>query len=257
MTRFVSEFWWFGLKQAWACLFGGLLLGGIIVTSLCYPADAWLARYDFLFFYALAVQAGLLAFKLESWEEARVIILFHLVGTVMELFKTHVGSWSYPEDNLIRIMGVPLFSGFMYSAVGSYLARVWRGFDFRFDNYPAIPTTVVVGALIYLNFFSHHYITDIRLALFLAVAWMFRRTWIYFSVRQGRYRMPVVLAIFLGAFFIWVAENIATFGGIWLYPHQMQAWEPVPVSKLGSWFLLMIISGVLLTLVQKPRPEPH
>ena len=37
----------------------------------------------------------------------------------MEVFKTEAGSWTYPEDNLLRIGGVPLFSGFMYAAVGS------------------------------------------------------------------------------------------------------------------------------------------
>jgi len=38
----------------------------------------------------------------------------------------------------LRIMGVPLFSGFMYACVGSYMARVWRIFDFRFDRFPPL-----------------------------------------------------------------------------------------------------------------------
>lgn len=255
MARFLSEFWWFGLKQAWACIFGGLLLLAIMVTSLWYPEGALVARYDFLFLYALVIQAVLLAAKMETWSEAQVILLFHIVGTVMEVFKTSVGSWTYPEENLIRIMGVPLFSGFMYASVGSYLARVWRAFDFRFDNYPPVWITALVALGIYVNFFSHHYVPDMRYLLFVVVLLMFRRTWIYFSVVHGRYRMPVLLAIFLGAFFIWVAENIATFGGIWLYPNQHFTWQLVPFAKLGSWFLLMIISGVLLTFVQKPEPE--
>ena len=54
-----------------------------------------------------------------------------LVGTVMEMFKTGVGSWIYPEPSFFRIGGVPLFSGFMYAAVGSYIARAWRLFDFQ------------------------------------------------------------------------------------------------------------------------------
>jgi uncharacterized membrane protein YoaT (DUF817 family) len=52
-----------------------------------------------------------------------VIAIFHLVGTVMEVFKTAHGSWIYPEPSLLRIGGVPLFSGFMYACIGSYLAR--------------------------------------------------------------------------------------------------------------------------------------
>ena len=257
MAKFIFEFWWFGLKQAWACLFGGLLLLAIIGTNLYWPEGATLARYDFLFFYAVVIQLLLLLFKLESWEEAKVILLFHMVGTLMELFKTYVGSWTYPEDNLIRLMGVPLFSGFMYSAVGSYLARVWRSFEFRFDHYPPVYSTIILGAAIYVNFFSHHFIWDVRILLFASVIFLFRRCWIYFSVKRGRYGMPALLAMFLGSFFIWIAENIATFGNVWLYPSQMNGWHMVPLSKLGSWFLLMIISGVLLTLVQRPEAEPR
>ena len=79
----------------------------------------------------------MLAFRLETWREARVILIFHVVGTVMELFKTSAGSWVYPEASLLHIGAVPLFSGFMYAAVGSYIARVWRIFDFL-DDTPAV-----------------------------------------------------------------------------------------------------------------------
>lgn len=257
MQHYIRHLWWFGLHQAWACMFGGLLLVAILVTHSTWPADFWLPRYDFLFLWALGVQACFLILKLETWEEAKVIFIFHVVGTVMELFKTSVGSWTYPEANYIRIMGVPLFSGFMYSAVGSFLARVWREFDFRFDHYPDVWKTYVVGAGIYINFFTHHYVWDARYLLFAAIVWIFRRAIIYFSVAEKRYRMPVLLAIFLGAFFIWIAENIATYGQIWVYPNQTAEWAMVPLSKFGSWFLLMIISGALVTVVQKPEQEPH
>ncbi|HAQ34629.1 MAG TPA: DUF817 domain-containing protein, partial [Alphaproteobacteria bacterium] len=128
VTQFAFEFVSFGVKQAWACLFGGLMLGLLIATFLFYPDDAALGRYDFLTLSALAIQIGMLVTRLETWEEAKVILVFHVVGTVMEIFKTHMGSWIYPEDAFLRIAGVPLFSGFMYAAVGSYIARVWRIF---------------------------------------------------------------------------------------------------------------------------------
>jgi uncharacterized membrane protein YoaT (DUF817 family) len=115
----VYEFVRFGVKQGWACLFGGLMLALLIGTHLWYPRGASLARYDFLFLAAVAIQVGMLAFKLETLEEAKVILMFHIVGTVMELFKTSVGSWIYPEPAFFRIGGVPLFSGFMYATIGS------------------------------------------------------------------------------------------------------------------------------------------
>ncbi|WP_417458262.1 DUF817 domain-containing protein [Kordiimonas sp.] len=255
MKQYLAELWWFGLKQAWACLFGGLLLFMIVASHLFWPEEAPLARYDFLFLSALVIQVLMLALRLESVDEAKVIFIFHLVGTFMELFKTSVGSWTYPEENLFRIYGVPLFSGFMYASVGSYFARVWRIFDFRFTHYPPVWATFTIAIAIYVNFFTHHYMADLRWLLFGGVVLLYGRARVYFTPNGHRRNMPILLALFLGAFFIWIAENLATFGQIWLYPNQHDGWQLVPFSKFGSWFLLMIISGVLVTIVQRPKPE--
>jgi Protein of unknown function (DUF817) len=126
------EFLRFGIKQGWACLFGGIAVALMIGTWRFYPPGTMLPRYDFLFLCMVAVQVALLAGRLETSDEAKVILIYHIVGTAMEMFKTSVGSWIYPEPNFFRIGGVPLFSGFMYSCIGSYLCRAWRLFDFRF-----------------------------------------------------------------------------------------------------------------------------
>ena len=123
-TAFLHEFCRFGVKQGWACLFGGIMLGLLLVTYRWYPINASLARYDFLTIAALLVQVSMLLTGLETWEEAKVIFIFHVAGTVMEVFKTAAGSWAYPEPSVLHLWGVPLFTGFMYAAVGSYLARV-------------------------------------------------------------------------------------------------------------------------------------
>ena len=253
----IIEFVVFGLKQGWACLFGGLMLAMIMMSAWLYPADAPLARYDALFLGALGLQIAMLTFRLENMDEARVILLFHIIGTVMEVFKTHVGSWIYPEPSLIRIGGVPLFSGFMYAAVGSYIARVWRIFDLRFSDYPRSWTTYVLAALIYINFFTHHYIVDVRNVLFVLVGVLFWRTRVHFRVFRMRLWMPMIVGFLLVAVFIWFAENIATFSRAWLYPSQISAWKPVSLAKFGSWFLLMIISFVLVTLVHRPTPQTN
>jgi uncharacterized membrane protein YoaT (DUF817 family) len=245
----VYEFLLFGFKQGWACLFGGLMLALLLGTHLWWPADAPVARYDVLTVAALLIQVGMLAFRLESWEEAKVILAFHIVGTVMELFKTAHGSWEYREAGVLRIGEVPLFSGFMYAAVGSYLARVWRIFDFRFTRYPPRWATVALAVAIYINFFAHHWLPDIRLGLFAATALLFARAWIVYRPWREDRRMPLLLGFLLVALFIWFAENIGTWAHAWSYPHQRHAWTAVPIAKLGAWYLLMIISFVLVERV--------
>jgi uncharacterized membrane protein YoaT (DUF817 family) len=257
VVRGLSEFLVFGVKQAWACLFGGLMLAAIILTAAFWPQPAPFARYDFLFLYAIAVQLAFLAMRLERPAEASTILVFHIVGTLMELFKTAAGSWTYPEPAFFRIDGVPLFSGFMYACVGSYLARVSRTHAFTFDRYPRRRYSVLLAALIYLNFFTHHYLHDIRVLLFAGAAALFWRSQVSFRVWRWRHRMPLLLGFFLVSLFIWFAENIATLAGVWLYPDQHGAWKPVSLGKLGSWYLLMIISWVLVTLVHAPRIAPR
>src|SRR6266852_812576 len=253
LNGFLWEFFLFVFKQGWACLFGAITLGLLLLTKWLWPAHAWLARYDFLFLAAVSVQIFLLVLRMETVREAKVILIFHIVGTIMELFKTDVGSWTYPESNFFRLGHVPLFSGFMYASVGSYLARVTRIVDMRYTRYPNFKVTVALAVLIYVNFFTHHFIPDLRIALFIAVAAIFGPTWVYYRPYQKYRRMPLLLGFGLVALFIWGAENIGTFATVWVYPNQRHGWQLVRLGKYGSWLLLMIISFVLVTLVHPPR----
>lgn len=251
--RFGFEFLMFGLKQGWACVFGAAMLALLLTTHLFWPAHAPFARYDALVIAAIAIQAAMLALKLEDGREALAILIFHVVGTLMELFKTAHGSWTYPEPSLLRIGGVPLFSGFMYASVGSYIARIWRIQHFAFSGYPPAWETWLLAGAIYLNFFTHHFIPDVRLALFAGAAWIFRRTWVIYRPDRRDRRMPLLLGFVLVALFIWLAEHLATFSHAWLYPAQRTGWTLVPPEKLGAWLLLMIISFVLVALVHPPE----
>lgn len=254
---FLKEFWLFGLKQAYASIFGGFLLLIMLITSFWYPLE-FIHRYDFIFLAAIAFQLILLLFKLETLREALVIVVFHVVATIMELFKTSdaIGSWVYPEAYFFGVGNVPLFTGFMYSAVGSYIARVWRIFEFEFSNYPDRRLTIILVTLIYLNFFTHHFLPDIRWLLLAVTVYLFRKTNIYFRIIKTPRHMPLLVGWFLVALFIWFAENIATYANIWIYPNQSEQWQMVPPEKLTSWYLLMLLSFVLITLINKVRAKP-
>ena len=253
MCAGLYEFLRFGVKQAWACLFGGAMVVLLLATHLWYPPASALARYDFLVVAAVLLQVLLIALRMETFGEARVILLFHLVGTCMEIFKTATGSWIYPESSLLRIGGVPLFTGFMYASVGSYIARSWRLFDYRFTHHPPLPLLTLLALAIYMNFFTDHWGFDARWSLFAATLLIFGRGSIHFRIWEKYRRMPMLLACGLGAFFIWIAENVGTYTRVWLYPHQNIVWSPVGFGKFTSWFLLLIISYSLVALVERPR----
>ncbi len=200
----------FGAKQAWACAFGALLLARWPSCTSPGRPGAPVARNDVLTLAAVALQVGMLVFGLETVRELRVVLVFHVVGTVMEVFKTHVGSWEYGTGGWLVVAGVPLFSGFMYGAVGSYMVRVVRLFDLRFDRYPRQWLLVVVAVGIYANFFGHHFVWDARWLLLALVVALFARTTMHVRVHRATLRMPVLLAMSLVALFIWLAEDVAT-----------------------------------------------
>lgn len=252
----LAELVMFVLKQGWACLFGGLLLAAILISRAIWQPDWPLMRYDALFLFAVAVQAVFLWKGLETWEEARVILLFHLTGTAMEWFKVSAGSWAYPEPGVLKFMGVPLFSGFMYASVGSYMARVIRIFDMRFAPYPPFWVTVALAGAIYANFIAHHFLPDLRLGLFLATVLIFGRTRIWFRISDHDHWMPLPVAAFLSSLALWVAENVGTATGTWLYSGQSpDHW--VSFSKLGSWYLLLYVAFVTVTLASRGAIRPR
>src|SRR5665213_3581432 len=107
------EFLAFGLKQVRACIFVGLFFAAIFLMPRAGVLGT--PRYDALLIYALAVQAWMVWARLETVDELKAVCLFHAVGFVLEVFKTShaIGSWSYPDRAYTKILGVPLFSGFM------------------------------------------------------------------------------------------------------------------------------------------------
>ena len=255
LPRALSELVMFTLKQGWSAIFGALLLAGLILSDRIWQPGWPLARYDALFLYALGLQVLFLATGLETWREVRVIALFHLTGTAMEIFKVDAGSWAYPGDGVLKLWGVPLFSGFMYAAVGSYMARAIRVFDMRFAPYPPFWMTVVLATAIYVNFFAHHFLPDMRLLLFAATVVLFLRTRVWFHIGTARYWMPLPLAALLTSFFLWIAENVGTATRTWLYAGQSPD-HMVRLAKMGSWYLLLYVSFVTVTLVIRDALEP-
>jgi uncharacterized membrane protein YoaT (DUF817 family) len=141
----------------------------------------------------------------------------------------------------------------MYACIGSYIARAWRLFDIKFIRYPPLWTTWTLAVLAYINFFTHHYIIDIRNALFAFSALIFWRTWIVFVPDRTPRHMPMLVGLMLVSLFIWVAENLGTFAAAWVYPNQRDGWHWVPIDKIGAWYLLMLLSFVLVSLVHRPE----
>ncbi|MFD5087655.1 DUF817 domain-containing protein [Kitasatospora sp. NPDC058406] len=249
LCRELTDFAW---RQTRACSYAIALLAGV-AASTALPSLP-LARYDILVVYGILLT---LTFWRCGWETGRdvaVIAVCHVIGLVFELVKVHLGSWSYPEPAVLKIGGVPLYGGFLYSAVASYVCRAWHLFDLRLTRYRRWPTAVV-AALIYVNFFTHHWLPDARWPLAAMLLAVTAGTTVSYRVRGDRRRMPLALSFLLIGFFLWLAENLATYSGAWRYPHQLQGWEPVAPAKIGAWTLLISVTFVLATIGRLRPPK--
>lgn len=218
-SRLLTEFWFFGLKEARACLFAGLFF--IAMFSVPKTGLWGLPRYDILLIFAIVVQIAMVKLGLETWDELKAISLFHLVGFVLEVFKTssNIQSWAYPDFAYTKLFNVPLFTGFMYAAVGSYIIQAWRLFDLKIKSHLPYWLATLTALMIYLNFFTHHYIGDYRWYIAAFALGLYARTFVFFTPYDITRKMPLLLSFFLIGFFIWLAENIGTFAGIWRYPN--------------------------------------
>lgn len=251
----IIELWYFFLANLKASYFGAFLLSVFLFTEIVTVPV--ISRYDFIFLCAVGFQVAALALGFERLREFGVIILFHILATLMELFKTHpaIGSWSYPGigEAVFVLATVPLFTGFLYSAVGSYISRAFVYLKLSYEHFPHFSHLWILAVLIYINFFTHHFFYDIRYILLLYTAALFLRTTVRFQVYKKVRSMPFLVTAFLTAFFVWIAENIGTFTTIWLYPSQIENWHAVSFNKIGSWFLLLILSFALVSIIYRDR----
>lgn len=257
LSRFATEFVYFGVKQARACLFVVLFFGAVVTIPTA--GIAGVPRYDLLLIAALAIQFGMVWAKLETVDELKAITLFHAVGFCLELFKTSDGirSWSYPDFAYTKIGGVPLFSGFMYASVGSYIIQSWRLMDLRIRHHPSYWMATLVALVIYANFFTHHYIGDYRWYIAACVLGLYSRTTVTFRPYDRDRSMPMLLSFVLIGFFIWLAENISTFLGVWKYPNQLGAWSTVHIAKWSSWSLLVIMTITIVAHLKHIKERIH
>ncbi|HEV7519661.1 MAG TPA: DUF817 domain-containing protein [Candidatus Angelobacter sp.] len=255
MASGTCEFVAFGVKQAAACVFAGSFLFLLAISS--HVSIPGLARYDFLFLSAIAIQILLVTLRLENWREVAVLSVFHLIGIGLELFKTSpsIRSWSYPEPAFFHLKTVPLYSGFMYASVASYIMQAWRLMRVRLTKFPSFSLAVGLSVAIYANFFTNHYMIDLRWPLAACVLLLFRGTYANFIVTTKERRMPLVISFLLIGFFIWIAENIATYFGAWQYPHQKRQWAIVGPTKISSWMLLVIISFIIVAALKEIFPR--
>ena len=246
-VSWVGLLWRFGVTQIRCLAFALLIFAAMAITEVVALP---IGRYDALLIAGLAITAGLWVSGYETSREVGVIAAFHILGLTLELFKVAQGSWTYPDDGVTMVAGVPLYSGFMYAAVGSYLCQAWRRFDLRFAGYRSVPMAILAVAA-YLNFFTHHWVWDVRWVIaigFIAAMW---GTSVYYSVGERRLKMPLPVAFVLIGFFLWAAENMGTFLGAWQYPDQVDLWRAVHVGKMGSWALLVTLSYVIIATLKQ------
>ncbi|UQN05078.1 DUF817 domain-containing protein [Deinococcus sp. QL22] len=238
--------WPFVGQELASCTFA-LSVVALLALPHLLPLAAWgIARYDFVLLGCLLVQGLLLLTRFGTGREACVIALFHLLGFGLEVFKTAHGSWSYPEEALSKVAGVPLYAGFMYASVGSYMAQAWRRFHLTLTGLPSLRLQAALAGGAYLNFFTHHYGPDLRYVLTALLLLAYRRTRVRFLVQKVPFTLPLPLAFALIGLFVYLAENAATALGAWVYPHQAQGWQPVHLAKVLSWTLLVVVAFLIV-----------
>ncbi len=249
-VAFARELLAFAWQQACSCIFPLGIFAGLAVARLCEPA---IARYDAMLVLCVLMQAAMVRLRLETLDELKVICVFHVLGLGLELWKVHHGSWAYPGAGWTKVAGVPLYSGFMYASIASYMCQAWRRLRLEMLAWPPGWQTAGLGAAIYLNFFANAYLPDARWPIIAAMVAVFLRTSVRFRPNGSARSMPLIAAFFLIAAFIWLGENLGTYLDAWRYPHQRSGWHAVHLQKLSSWFLLVIVSLVLVAHLKRVK----
>jgi len=246
MPADLRQWLWFIKQQALASTFPVYIF--ILLAGTRFVHIPGIPRYDLLLFLCLTAQAAFLFFRYETIREFKVIMAFHAIGLLLEIYKTRLGAWSYPGPSWFHIGNVPLYSGFMYASVASYICQAWRRLNLRLTDVPHWGLSCALAVAIYVNFFTEALFIDLRWLLIALVFVHFRKTWVTYGPSNPTFslRMPIGLSLTLIGLFVWFAENFGTLCGAWRYPNQHHGWAVVHASKLGSWFLLVVIEFLIV-----------
>jgi uncharacterized membrane protein YoaT (DUF817 family) len=213
--------------------------------------DFGLPRYDLIFIACLIAQAAFLLTRLESLKELAELSVFHVCGLALEIYKVRNGSWTYPDDGYWRIGPVPIFSGFMYASVASYMLQAWKRLQLRTGEYPEAPWIVATCVVICFNFFLNKFWPASRLLITFLVLLVFWKSKVTFVNVEKRWQMPLNLAFFLLGLFVWMAEHICSALGAYQYPYQADGWTWVDPGKLTAWCLLVVVCFAIVASLSR------
>jgi uncharacterized membrane protein YoaT (DUF817 family) len=237
---------YFCLKHARAGLFAGLFFIPFFIT----PTTGMLsiARDDILFGLAIGIQIWMHKTKLQSNHELKMVILFYVLGFILEYFKlkTATGIETLAHTSWSNINGVPLFVGFIYAALSSYMMQAWRLFTLRIRHYPPYWMAITLAGLSYLHFFSQHdYV-----AYFTACAvGLYGPSLILFKSHSRERQAPLLLSAILIGGFIYLANSICHFYSL---SNPISPWPNTHQSQ--SVFLLIIFSISIIVHSKHLKP---
>ena len=76
---------------------------GTLALSTVIPFP-YIQRYDAILLILLAVQYLMFRTGLETLDEIKVICVFHVIGLLLEIYKVHMGSWSYRSPHIAKYL---------------------------------------------------------------------------------------------------------------------------------------------------------
>lgn len=163
--KYVRQLLYFSYQQALSCIFPVAIFITLALSKIIHIPGLY--RYDFILLVCLLIQYAMYKTGMETKDELKVIAVFHLIGLLLEIYKVYFGSWAYPEQAWTKIFGVPLYSGFMYASVASYICQAWRRLHLQMHSWPnAMWTIQKVGFSIEILFY---FIDSLLPAIFISI----------------------------------------------------------------------------------------
>ena len=191
---YIKQLLHFTYEQALSCLFPVVIFLTLALSKIV--SIPGLYRYDFILIACLLMQWIMYKTGLETKDELKVITVFHLIGLLLEIYKVHFGSWSYPEEAYSKILSSTLQRLYVRKCRKLHMPSVEK---VAFKNASLAESYFCRAVRSYdlLQFFTHHFTYDFRWILTLLLFIVFSRTFVQFSLQGVTYTMPLVLSFSL------------------------------------------------------------
>lgn len=220
----------------------------MLVFSHFVPAYV-IPRYDFIFIVCIGFLGYMVKQRYHTLRDVGIIALLYYLGLMLEIYKVKTNSFIYYEFGYTEFLGVPLFSGLIYSSLASVLIIAQQKVGLVINTLGNRYLTFGLGMSIYFSFFIPALFYYLQYILLGVAVVFFYKTNVVVFYNNRVYTFPLLFVFGVGAAVAVLAQVLIANVCVFSYTVQHTGWQGPVIQKAAS----IILAGIAFFIIGADR----